>query len=47
MTYALGKAFCVYLQGVKRGALPSHAILKQVYDEAFVHARQLLKNKET
>ena len=47
MTYALGKAFCVYLQGVKRGALPSHATLKQAYDEAFVHARQLLKNKET
>jgi len=47
MTYALGKAFCMYLQGVKRGALPSHAMLKQAYDEAFVHARQLLKNKET
>jgi uncharacterized protein (DUF697 family) len=47
MTYALGKAFCVYLYGVKRGALPDHATLKQAYDEAFVHARQLLKNKET
>ena len=47
MTYALGKAFCVYLQGVKRGALPDHATLKQAYDEAFVYARQLLKNKET
>jgi len=29
MTYALGKAFCVYLYGVKRGALPDHATLKQ------------------
>jgi uncharacterized protein (DUF697 family) len=47
MTYALGKAFCVYLQGVKRGALPDHATLKQAYDEAFADARQLLKNKET
>lgn len=47
MTYALGKAFCVYLYGVKRGALPDHATLKQAYDEAFVHARQLFKNKET
>jgi len=47
MTYALGKAFCVYLHGVKRGALPDHATLKQAYDEAFAHARQLLKNKET
>lgn len=47
MTYALGKAFCVYLYGVKRGALPDHATLKQAYDEAFAHARQLLKNKET
>ncbi len=47
MTYALGKAFCVYLQGVKRGALPDHATLKQAYDQAFAHARQLLKNKGT
>lgn len=43
MTYALGKVFCVYLYGVKRGALPDHATLKQTYDEAFSHARQLLK----
>jgi hypothetical protein len=35
------------LQGVKRGALPNHATLKQTYDEAFDYARQLLKNKET
>lgn len=47
MTYALGKAFCVYLYGVKRGALPDHATLQQAYDEAFAHARQFLKNKET
>lgn len=47
MTYALGKAFCVYLYGVKRGALPDHTTLKQAYDEAFAHARQFLKNKET
>ena len=45
MTYALGKAFCVYLYGVKRGALPDHATLKQTYDEAFAHARQLLKSQ--
>ncbi len=47
MTYALGKAFCVYLYGVKRGALPNHETLKHAYDEAFTHARQFLKNKET
>lgn len=47
MTYALGKAFCVYLYGVKRGALPDPAMLKQAYDEAFTQARQFLKNKET
>lgn len=45
-TYALGQAFCVYLNGVKRGALPSQEELKQTYDDAFVHARQFLKNKE-
>jgi len=43
MTYALGQVFCVYLYGVKRGALPDRDMLKKVYDEAFVHARQLLK----
>jgi len=47
ITYALGKAFCIYLYGVKRGALPDHATLKHAYDEAFSQARQLLKNKET
>jgi len=48
MTYAVGKAFCLYLHGVQRGALPDQATLKQAYDEAFVHARQFLKtqNKE-
>jgi uncharacterized protein (DUF697 family) len=46
MTYALGQAFCVYLNGVKRGALPNQEELKQTYDAAFVHARQFLKNKE-
>jgi uncharacterized protein (DUF697 family) len=46
MTYALGKAFCLYLHGVKRGALPSHALLKQAYDEAFSQARQLLKQRD-
>jgi uncharacterized protein (DUF697 family) len=45
MTYALGKVFCVYLYSVKRGALPDHATLQKVYDEAFAHARQLLKNR--
>jgi hypothetical protein len=47
MTYALGKAFCVYLYGVRRGALPDHATLKQAYDEAFSHARQFLKKNRT
>jgi uncharacterized protein (DUF697 family) len=45
MTYALGKAFCLYLQGFKRGALPTQDELKQTYDNAFVYARQILKNK--
>lgn len=45
-TYALGKVFCVYLYGVKQGALPDRATLQRVYDEAFVHARQLLKDKK-
>jgi len=47
MTYALGQAFCVYLNGVKRGALPNQDELKQTYDNAFIHARQFLKNKKT
>jgi len=47
MTYALGKVFCVYLYGVKRGALPDHATLQKVYDEAFAHARQFLKTRSS
>ncbi|MCF8006683.1 MAG: GTP-binding DUF697 domain-containing protein, partial [Methylovulum sp.] len=46
MTYALGQAFCVYLHGVKKGALPDHTTLKHAYNEAFTHARQLLKKTE-
>jgi uncharacterized protein (DUF697 family) len=46
ITYALGRAFCVYLYGVKRGALPDHETLKQVYDQSFTHARQFLKTKK-
>jgi uncharacterized protein (DUF697 family) len=43
MTYALGKAFCVYLYGVQRGALPDQASVRQAYNEAFSNARQFLK----
>lgn len=46
MTYALGKAFCVYLYGVKRGAMPDQESLKQTYNEAFNHARQFLKGRK-
>lgn len=46
MTYALGQAFCVYLNGVKRGALPTHQELTQTYHQAFMQARQFLKAKE-
>ena len=45
MTYALGKVFCVYLYGVKRGAMPDQANLRQAYREAFNTARQYLSNK--
>ena len=45
MTYALGKAFCVYLYSVKRGALPNKKMVKKTYAEAFYDARQLLKSK--
>ena len=45
MTYALGKAFCVYLYSVKRGALPNKEMVKKTYAEAFSDARQLLKSK--
>ncbi len=46
MTYALGKVFCIYLYGVKRGAMPDQAKLKQAYNEAFRKARQSLSNKD-
>jgi hypothetical protein len=42
MTYALGYAFCVYLNGKKRGALPTQEVLNQAYQEAFSHARNSL-----
>lgn len=45
MTYALGKAFCVYLYGVKRGALPDPDMIKATYNDAFSQARQFLKQK--
>lgn len=43
MTYALGKAFCVYLYSVKRGALPDKKMVKDTYIDAFSDARKLLK----
>jgi uncharacterized protein (DUF697 family) len=43
MTYALGKAFCVYLYSVKRGALPDKKMVNETYKEAFSDARKLLK----
>ena len=46
MTYALGKVFCMYLYGVKRGAMPDQAKLKQAYKEAFSQARQSLRDKD-
>ncbi len=46
MTYALGKVFCIYLYGVKRGAMPDQENLKQAYKEAFSKARQYLSNKD-
>lgn len=46
VTYALGRAFCLYLHGVKRGALPDHAALMKAYEQAFADARQILKNRE-
>ncbi len=45
MTYGLGKAFCVYLYSVKRGALPNKEMVKKTYAEAFSDARELLKSK--
>jgi uncharacterized protein (DUF697 family) len=46
MTYALGKAFCMYLYGIKRGAMPDQASLRQAYSEALSHARQFLKARK-
>ncbi len=46
MTYALGKVFCMYLYGVKRGAMPDQTTLKQAYREAFSQARHHLSNKD-
>jgi uncharacterized protein (DUF697 family) len=46
MTYALGKAFCVYLYGVERGALPTAETIKATYNEAFSQARHFLKQKD-
>ncbi len=46
MTYALGKVFCVYLYGVKRGAMPDQTNLRQAYQEAFNTAREYLSNKD-
>jgi len=45
VTYALGRAFCLYLNGVKRGALPSHEGLTQAYEQAFADARKWLKSR--
>lgn len=46
MTYALGKVFCIYLHGVKRGAMPDQTTMKQAYMEAFSQARQHLSKKD-
>ncbi|KJV07366.1 hypothetical protein VZ94_05310 [Methylocucumis oryzae] len=47
MTYALCRAFCVYLQSVKRGALPEQAAIKQAYQHAMQEAYQVLKQRQT
>jgi len=46
VTYALGRAFCLYLHGVERGALPDAEALNQAYRQAFADARHMLKNRE-
>lgn len=43
VTYALGRAFCLYLHGVKRGALPDQIALQGLYRDAFAEARQWLR----
>jgi len=45
-SYALGKAFCVYLHSVKRGALPDQSLLRRTYDDAFSQAKQFLKRQD-
>jgi uncharacterized protein (DUF697 family) len=47
VTYALGRAFCLYLHGVKRGALPDQVALQQLYKQAFAEARQWLQQRGT
>jgi len=42
VTYALGRAFCLYLHAVKRGAVPDQAVLRKFYQQAFSEARQWL-----
>lgn len=46
MTYALGKAFCVYLHWINRGALPDQDLLRQTYQDAFNQAKQFLKRQD-
>lgn len=45
MTYALGRAFCRYLHGVKRGALPDAGAVREAYADAFQLARQYLQTR--
>jgi len=45
VTYALGRAFCLYLHGVKRGAVPEQAALQQLYQQALADARGWLQKK--
>jgi uncharacterized protein (DUF697 family) len=47
VTYALGRAFCLYLHGVKRGALPDQAALQKFYQQAFGEARHILRQRGT
>ena len=47
VTYALGRAFCLYLHTVKRGALPDQAALQEFYQQAFGEARQWLQQRGT
>jgi len=47
VTYALGRAFCLYLHGVKRGAVPDQAALQRLYRQAFAEARHWLKQSRS